>query len=277
MIKIKDLRFQYAGSDSFALDGVSLEIPRGKYVAILGHNGSGKSTFSKLIVGLYKPTFGSIEIDGIKMEKKNLNDIRKKVGIVFQNPENQFIGATVEDDIAFGLENISKSREEMQKIIQENSKKVNMHEFLTHEPSKLSGGQKQRVAIASILSLDPEVIIFDEVTSMLDPIGKEEVLKIIKDIQTKKDKTLISITHDMDEAIMADVVYVFSGGKLAAHGNPAEILNDKKICDLAKIDAPFIHKLSDELSGIGVKPTYDRDELVKQIASKKKSSGKKVG
>ena len=164
MIKVRNLKFKYQGANQYALDNVSIEIPKGSYVAILGHNGSGKSTFSKLISGLYKPTEGEIYIDGIMIKKNSLRDIRKKIGIIFQNPDNQFIGSTVEDDLAFGLENSNIDRNKMKEIIQALSMKVNMENFLDREPSSLSGGQKQRVAIASVLALNPEIIIFDEAT-----------------------------------------------------------------------------------------------------------------
>ncbi len=263
MIKVKDLQFKYQGSDRFALDGVNVEIPRGKYVAILGHNGSGKSTFSKLISGLYKPTFGEIYIDGIMIKKSSLREIRKKIGIIFQNPDNQFIGSTVEDDLAFGLENARVPKEQMNQTILELIKKVDMQDYLKREPSSLSGGQKQRVAIASVLALNPEIIIFDEVTSMLDPKGKQEVLEIIRQIQHSREKTLISITHDMDEAIMADYCIIFSGGKILASGNPKDLLNDKNILELSKIDSPFIYKISSKINGMS--PTYDIDELLEKI------------
>lgn len=263
MIKIKDLVFSYSGSDFNALDGINIEIPKGKYVAILGHNGSGKSTLSKLLVGLYKPTSGTIELDGTIISKKTLKEIRKKIGIVFQNPDNQFIGASVEDDIAFGLQNKQIKREEMHEKVKFYADKVGMIKHLNKEPQNLSGGQKQRVAIASTLALDPSIIIFDEVTSMLDPKGKREVIELIADIQRKKEKTLISITHDMDEAVMADFCLVFSQGKLIASGKPKDILKDKKITDIAKIDAPFIYRVSEAIKNI--KPTYDKNILVGEI------------
>lgn len=263
MIKVKDLKFKYQGANQYALDNVSVTIPRGSYVAILGHNGSGKSTFSKLISGLYKPTSGEIYIDGIMIKKNSLRDIRKKIGIIFQNPDNQFIGSTVEDDLAFGLENANVDREKMKKIIQDLAAKVDMENFLDREPNSLSGGQKQRVAIASVLALDPEIIIFDEATSMLDPKGKEDVLKIIKDIQKTREKTLISITHDMDEAIMADHCIVFSKGKIIAFDESKNILNNSKIIEESKIDSPFIYKISSKIDGI--KPTYDIEELLENI------------
>lgn len=263
MIKIEKLKFKYQGSEKFALDDVSLTIPRGKYVAILGHNGSGKSTLSKLISGLYKPTFGEIIVDGIKIKKSSLNLLRQKIGIIFQNPDNQFIGSTVEDDIAFGLENKMVNPKDMKAIIDELSEKVGMKEYLKREPQNLSGGQKQRVAIASVLALNPEIIIFDEVTSMLDPKGKEDVLSLIREIQSTREKTLISITHDMDEAILADYCLVFSGGKLIAEGNPGNILNNKEIIKIAKIDSPFIYKLSSLIDGM--EPTYDKERFLEDL------------
>ena len=263
MIKVKNLQFKYQGSNKYALNNINVELPRGKYIAILGHNGSGKSTFSKLISGLYKPTKGEIYIDDIMIKKSSLREIRNKIGIIFQNPDNQFIGSTVEDDLAFGLENANISQHEMKKIIKDLLKMVGMEKFIDREPNTLSGGQKQRVAIASVLALNPEIIIFDEVTSMLDPKGKEDVLQIIKNIQQTREKTLISITHDMDEAIMADYCLIFSHGKVIAYGNPKELLNNKKILEESKIDSPFIYKISSRLKNI--EPTYDINELLEKI------------
>ncbi|WP_406614875.1 energy-coupling factor transporter ATPase [Mycoplasmopsis hyopharyngis] len=263
MIKITDLVFKYPGNTTNALDGISLEIPEGKYVAILGHNGSGKSTFSKLLVALYKPLSGKIEIDGIQIQKSTIKEIRKKIGIIFQNPDNQFIGASVEDDIAFGLENQRIPQKDMKKIIDELAANVGMSDYLDKEPQYLSGGQKQRVAIASVLALNPKIIIFDEVTSMLDPVGKRKILEIIHKIQREQNKTLISITHDMDEAILADYCIVFYKGKILATGSPKEILKDKEIIEKAKIDSPFIFKLSQALNGI--EATYEEQELIEQL------------
>ncbi|OYD27111.1 energy-coupling factor transport system ATP-binding protein [Mycoplasma testudineum] len=263
MIKVKDLVFTYSGAKRNALDGINLEIPKGKYVALLGHNGSGKSTFGKLLVGLYKAASGSIVIDGVEVRSSTKDIIHSKIGIVFQNPDNQFIGGTVEDDIAFGLENKQMKPKEISETINTLSKQVGMYEYLQREPISLSGGQKQRVAIASVLALNPEVIIFDEVTSMLDPKGKQSVLKLIREIQKQREKTLISITHDMDEAIQADHLIVFSDGKLVAQGSPKEILNNKEIIELAKIDSPFIYKLSEHINGI--QPTYNEEELLEEL------------
>ncbi|MBN0919470.1 energy-coupling factor transporter ATPase [[Mycoplasma] gypis] len=263
MIKIKDLYYKYPDSETYALQGINLEIKKGHYIGILGHNGSGKSTLSKLISAIYKATEGQIWIDDILYSKENLSKIRNKIGIVFQNPDNQFIGATVEDDIAFGLENKLITREKMREKIEEYTKLVSMSDALDREPQNLSGGQKQRVAIASTLALDPDVIIFDEVTSMLDPKGKHEVLEIIHNLHKTTEKTLISVTHDMDEAILADELFVFSGGKLIASGSPKDILNNKEIVEIAKIDSPFIYKLSEMVDG--VEPTYNEEELIEAI------------
>ncbi|QGZ97408.1 energy-coupling factor transporter ATPase [Mycoplasma sp. NEAQ87857] len=264
MIKVKNITFNYRPDEGEpALKNVSFEIKRGEYVAVLGHNGSGKSTLSKVLVALLKPQSGSLEIDGIKYQKTNLRKIRKKIGIIFQNPDNQFVGSSVEDDIAFGLENRQVPQSEMRDKIVEFATKVDMQDYLEREPEHLSGGQKQRVAIASVLALDPEVIIFDEITSMLDPKGKSSVIKIIQEIQRNKNKTLISITHDMDEAILADKCLVFSKGELVAAGSPKEILNNKEIIELAKIDSPFIYKLSEKINA--VTPTYNKKELINEI------------
>ncbi|WP_322900405.1 energy-coupling factor transporter ATPase [Mycoplasmopsis felis] len=268
MIEVKNIVFSYKpGTQKPALNNVSFTIKKGEYVAILGHNGSGKSTLSKVLVGLLKPQEGSIFIDNIEYHRSTLLEIRKKIGIIFQNPDNQFIGSSVEDDIAFGLENRKIPSNLMKDIILKCATRVGMEKHLEREPESLSGGQKQRVAIASILALNPDVIIFDEVTSMLDPKGKNDILNLIKEIRDNREKTLISITHNMDEAILADKCLVFSNGQLIADGSPHEILNNKEIIELAKIDSPFIYKLSENLKGIN--PTYNEQELIDQICKLK--------
>lgn len=266
MIEVRNLSFSYPHTKHLVLKNVSFRIKKGSYVAVLGHNGSGKSTLSKLFLNTYSPTSGSILIDGTPQENRSL--IKHKIGVVFQNPDNQFIGCTVEDDIAFGLENRMVDPREIKKIVYKISKKVNMERFLEWEPQNLSGGQKQRVAIASVLALDPEIILFDEVTSMLDPLGKQEVLKIIEELKNSKNKTLISITHDMNEAILADWVLVFANGELIAQGPPQEILNKIEIIKKAKIDKPFIYKISELISGMT--PSYELQDILKHIKKHRK-------
>lgn len=267
MIELKNVTFGYNSSLPPVLKDVSFKIESGQYVAILGHNGSGKSTLSKIMSALIKPNSGSVSVDGIEYSRENKKKIREKVGIIFQNPDSQFIGSTVEDDIAFGLENNQIPTIEMRSLVEKYAEKVGMIKFLDREPEFLSGGQKQRVAIASVLALNPEIIIFDEVTSMLDPKGKSMVLQIIKELQATRKKTLISITHDMDEAILADYCLVFSQGQLIAQGSPKEILSNNHIIELAKIDSPFIFKLSQKLNG--VEPTYNEKELINQLCKLK--------
>ncbi|MGX9339429.1 energy-coupling factor transporter ATPase [Mycoplasma sp. 1890] len=267
MIEIKKLCYKYPGAKKYALDNINFTIEDGQYVAILGHNGSGKSTFSKLLAAIYKASSGKIIIDGLEINSENLAEIRKKIGIVYQNPDNQFIGATVEDDIAFALENKKMSYDEMNVIVKKYANEVGMGNFLDREPQNLSGGQKQRVAIASTLALDPKIIIFDEITSMLDPRGRNDIYKIIHDLHSNTNKTLISITHDMDEALLADKLIVFSGGHVIAQGKPIEILNNKQIIEIAKIDSPFIYKLSEMIHGI--EPTYDDKKLLETLCKLK--------
>ena len=261
-IEVKNLCFSYE-KDVPVLKNISFSVNKGEYVTLIGHNGSGKSTLSKLLCYLLEANSGTITVFGKVLNDENIKDIRKSIGIVFQNPDNQFIGSTVESDIAFGLENRNFSREEMRDLINKYSSLVGMNDFLRRAPDELSGGQKQRVAIASVLALNPEIIIFDEATSMLDPKGKEDVLKIIKDIQKTREKTLISITHDMDEAIMAYYCIVFSKVKIIAFDESKNILNNSKIIEESKIDSPFIYKISSKIDGI--KPTYDIEELLENI------------
>lgn len=264
MIKVTNICFSYTNDmNQLALKDVSLTFEKGKYYAILGHNGSGKSTFSKIISGIARPQKGTVEVDSILLNKESLPKIRKKIGIIFQNPDNQFVGATVEDDIAFSLENINEDPKKMPKIIAELAQKVQMQSYLEREPQFLSGGQKQRVAIASVLALNPQIIIFDEITSMLDPKGKSDVVKILDDLRKDKTKTLISITHNMNEAILADEVVVFAKGQIIAKGDPKLILNNEEIIEKAKIDSPFIYKISKNLDFIS--PTYDENELLEQL------------
>lgn len=243
MIKINNLYFSYVKNE-YAIKDLNLDIPKGQFLTILGHNGSGKSTLSKLLVGLLMPDSGEIYVDNIKLSGDTLNDVRKKIGIVFQNPDNQFVGVTVAHDIAFGLENRRVPREEMLELVDKYIKKVDMSEFYKTEPQKLSGGQKQRVAIAGVLALNTDVIIFDESTSMLDPEGTLEIIELIKGL--KGNKTIISITHDMDFAKISDRIVVLNEGKLILDGTPEEVFSKTDLLKLAKLDIPFNLKLYNE-------------------------------
>jgi energy-coupling factor transport system ATP-binding protein len=234
MIEIKDLSFQY-NEKTDVLKDVSLTIEKGQWVSILGHNGSGKSTLSKLIIGLLKADKGDIIIDGITLTTDTVHDIRRKIGIVFQNPDNQFVGVTVEDDIAFGMENLCFDRKDIIERIGIYAKKVDMEMYLKKEPHNLSGGQKQRVAIAGILAMDTDIIIFDEATSMLDPQGRDNVLNYIEELN-KEGKTIITITHDMKEAVHSDKIIVLKEGKVLAAGKTVDILNDKKTLNASNLE-----------------------------------------
>ncbi|MEA4875282.1 energy-coupling factor transporter ATPase [Anaerorhabdus sp.] len=273
IITVKNLDFSY-DNETMAVHGVSFSIEKGSYTTIVGHNGSGKSTIAKLLLGLLEKKSGEIFIDDLPLTQENLQKIRSKIGIVFQNPDNQFIGSTVRDDIAFGLENHQVPQQEMDPIIDEFAKKVKMTEFLNSEPIKLSGGQKQRVAIAGVLAMKPEILIFDEATSMLDPQGKDEIKKVIHDLHEDSTITIISITHDIEEVAKSDDVIVMDKGKVVLTGKPEEILLKEKQLISMKLDIPFSLKLQKALkaNGIKIKETITMEGLVDELcqyASKK--------
>ncbi len=235
-IDIKNLFFSYNNKVN-VLEDVNLQINKGEWIGILGHNGSGKSTLAKTIVGLLEPKQGVITIDGLELKEDTAYEIRKKVGIVFQNPDNQFVGVTVRDDIAFGMENLCVEREEMLEKINFYAKKVKMSNFLDKEPGNLSGGQKQRVAIAGILAMQSEVLIFDEATSMLDPYSREELITYIQELN-KEGLTIIMITHDINEALLADKLLVMNKGKVYAYGKTEEIMKEKQIFVDSHLELP---------------------------------------
>lgn len=245
-IKVSGLSFSYDGKKD-VLSNVSFSIPKGCYTTIIGHNGSGKSTIAKLLIGLMSPKQGSIEILGQSLNEDSVYELRDHVGIVFQNPDNQFIGSTVADDIAFGLENHCLPQEQMQDIIEDVAERVGMLDFLNSEPTKLSGGQKQRVAIAGILAIEPEIIIFDESTSMLDPQGKASINEQIQKLHSEKDRTILSITHDMEEVAQSEYVIVLKDGKVVLTGSPMEIFAHEKELASMMLDIPFALKVSKEL------------------------------
>jgi ABC-type cobalt transport system, ATPase component len=263
---VKDLCFEYEENIP-TIQNVSFEINAGEYVAILGHNGSGKSTIAKLLIGLLEKKSGDIIVEGISLNEENLYDVRSHIGIVFQNPDNQFIGATVRDDIAFGLENKCVPQKDMEDIINYYAKEVNMYAFLDHEPSKLSGGQKQRVAIAGILAMQPDILILDESTSMLDPKGKTEVNALVKKIRQEKKMTVLSITHDIEEASKADRIILLNKGRIEAIGSPKEILSDANKLEELGLEAPFSFQLSKQLQKIGIDVSLyiDEKELVEEL------------
>ncbi len=265
-IEIKNLCFEY-DENLNTIDDVSFDVENGSYTVILGHNGSGKSTIAKLIIGLLEAKSGKIIVDGIELNDENVYKVRERVGIVFQNPDNQFIGATVRDDIAFGLENRCVPQSEMDGIINKYAQKVDMIDFLDHEPTKLSGGQKQRVAIAGILAMSPDIIILDEATSMLDPKGRREINALVKELNEETNMTVISISHDIEEAVNADHVVVLNNGKVVKDGTPEEILTDEALMYSLELDVPFAYKVSKKLAenGINVGLNLKEKELIEKL------------
>ena len=263
IIELENLTFRYQKNDERpALEDVSLKVYPGEWIAIIGHNGSGKSTLAKTINGLLAPESGEVQVGEYQLTEEHLWSIRRMVGMVFQNPDNQFVGATVEDDVAFGLENQGIPREEMVIRVQEALKQVRMNEFATREPARLSGGQKQRVAIAGVVALRPDIIILDEATSMLDPEGRAEVIATIKKIKEENNLTVLSITHDIDEAANANRILVMRQGKLIDEGTPGKIFSaGPKLIELG-LDLPFPERLKYSLQkrGIQVPEEYLTEE-----------------
>ena len=265
-LEIKNLTFSY-GDDRLVIDDISLSVEKGSFVAVLGHNGSGKSTLAKLIVGLLEKKSGQIFFNDEEMDKKSIKKLQSKTALVFQNPDNQFIGVTVEDDIAFGLENRCFPHDKMQEEINLFADSVNMLDYLKKEPINLSGGQKQRVALAGALILRPEILILDEATSMLDPKGKSTVRKVIDRIhQENPDLTIISITHDVDEALLADEVLILSKGKLVKSGAPKEVFRDREALLKLNLEVPFIYRFEEKLNQLGIKSNAESiDQLAEDI------------
>lgn len=262
IIEINQIEFSYQEEATPALKDISFSIKKGEWVAIVGHNGSGKSTLAKAINGLHLPQKGTVTVGGMTLSEESVWDVRRMVGMVFQNPDNQFVGATVEDDVAFGLENQGIERSEMQRRVQDALEKVKMQEFATREPARLSGGQKQRVAIAGVVALRPDIIILDEATSMLDPEGRDDVIATIRKIKEESDLTVISITHDIDEAASANRILVMRDGELYQEGSPDEIFSAGPELVSLGLDLPFPEKLKSALKdrGINVPANYLDEE-----------------
>ena len=269
VISIKNIHFHYHDDDKReALSDVSIDVYPGEWLAIIGHNGSGKSTLAKMMNGLLEPNEGSIYIDGQLLTEETVYEARRKVGMVFQNPDNQFVGTTVEDDIAFGLENIGMPREEMIQKINSSLEMVRMTPFKDKEPARLSGGQKQRVAIAGMIALAPKVVILDEATSMLDPQGRFEVISTIQKLHKEKGITVISITHDLEEAASADRVLLMESGKVNRIGTPSDIFEMGTALVEKGLDVPFSEKLKAVLKekGLNVPNEYlDEEGLVEWL------------
>lgn len=263
IIELGKINYKYQPDDPRpALKDISFTIKQGEWIAIIGHNGSGKSTLAKTINGLLLPESGIVKVDNQTLNEENIWSIRRMVGMVFQNPDNQFVGSTVEDDVAFGLENQGIPREEMVIRVQDALEKVRMIDFAKREPARLSGGQKQRVAIAGVVALRPDIIILDEATSMLDPEGREEVISTIKKIKDESNLTVISITHDIDEAANANRILVMKQGELVNEGTPEQIFSAGPELINLGLDLPFPEKLKSALKqrGIDVPSEYMTEE-----------------
>ena len=267
MIELKNVSFRYDKTvEEYQIDRVSFHVKQGEWLSIVGHNGSGKSTVVRLIDGLLEAESGEIYIDGKKLTRETIWEIRSKIGIVFQNPDNQFVGATVEDDVAFGLENQGIPREEMFQRVEKAIEQVGMLEFKDREPSRLSGGQKQRVAIAGIIALRPTIIILDEATSMLDPEGREDLMAVMRELQKKFQLTIISITHDLTEIALSDRTLVFQKGKLESSMTPRELFSRNDLNEIG-LDKPFSKQVQESLSShFPLKQDYlTESELLDQL------------
>ncbi|NEU32492.1 energy-coupling factor transporter ATPase [bacterium LRH843] len=268
LIELDDVCFQYEGSTELALDRIELAIHEGEWVSLVGRNGSGKSTFGRLLNGLLLPTNGSVSVNGLSTtDEEAVWEIRKKVGMVFQNPDHQFVATTVRDDIAFGLENIGLPRDEMEMRIDKYAALIGVASLLDTEPHRLSGGQKQRVAIAGTMAMEPSIIVFDEATSMLDPIGRNEVLATMKMLH-ERGSTIISITHDMDEAVLGNRVIVFVQGKMLVDGNPADVFSNENLLAKAGLVPPFSAKMQRLLRMRGIslqKQCLTEEELISEL------------
>ena len=251
IIEVKDLKYKYdEADDHYTLNGVSFHVKQGEWLSIIGHNGSGKSTTVRLIDGLLEAESGEIIINGDKLTVDNVWEKRRQIGMVFQNPDNQFVGATVEDDVAFGLENQGIPLVEMRERVKQALDLVGMSEFKSREPARLSGGQKQRVAIAGVVALRPNIIILDEATSMLDPEGRLDLIRTVKNIKDRYNMTVISITHDLDEVALSDRVIVMKEGQVESISRPEELFLRTDLLDL-DLDQPFTTNLAEQLRQVG--------------------------
>lgn len=268
IIEVKNLSYRYDHkSEDYILKDVSFHVKQGEWLSIVGHNGSGKSTTVRLIDGLLEAESGDIIISGDKLTADNVWEKRRQIGMVFQNPDNQFVGATVEDDVAFGLENQGMDYSMMVKRVHEALELVGMQDFKEREPARLSGGQKQRVAIAGVVALQPDIIILDEATSMLDPEGRLELIRTVKEIKDKNHLTVISITHDLDEISLSDRVLVMKNGQVESTATPRELFSRPDLEDLG-LDQPFVNQVKAAMiqTGLTLPETYlTEKELQEQL------------
>lgn len=277
IIKIKDVIYEYLKRNEQgeveesvqAVNGVTIDIEQGEFVAILGHNGSGKSTLAKHLNAILKPTSGTIYVKEMDTkDDSHLLDIRQTTGMVFQNPDNQIIGTVVEEDVAFGPENLGVPTKEIWERVLKSLEAVNMTAYREHSPNKLSGGQKQRIAIAGVVAMEPECIVLDEPTAMLDPIGRKDVIEAVHELNREKKITIILITHNMNEVIDADKVYVMAHGKVVLKGSPREIFREVETMKSYGLEVPASTELAYQLKKAGVNIRTDiltKEELVEQL------------
>lgn len=277
LVEVEHLKFTYSDAKKPVLSDVSFMLPRGQWTSLIGHNGSGKSTITRLLDGLISPDddHSQIVVDGIKLSPDTLWQVRDKIGIVFQNPDNQFVGATVEDDVAFGLENRQVPLPDMKKKVAWSLAQVGMSDYAGSEPQLLSGGQKQRVAMAGIIALQPQLIILDEATSMLDPAGRKQLLNLVRQLQQKEHLTVLAVTHDLNEANSADQVLVLSGGQIQAAGKPATIFADSEQINKLGLELPFVYQIKAALAEQGINIAREIDNEEKLVSALCRLNSKK--
>ena len=266
-ITVKDVNFSYDKKNN-ALKNVNFSVEKGEYIAVIGHNGSGKSTLARLLNGLLKPDSGEIVVDGFTVgDKKTLFEVRKRVGVVFQNPDNQLVASIVEDDVAFGPENLGIAREEIKERIDFALNAVGMEQFRKSTPTRLSGGQKQRIAIAGVLALKPDVLILDESTAMLDPKGRKEVLSVVKKLNKEQGVTVIAITHYMEEVIDANRVIVMDDGEIVMQGTPSEIFAQGEKIKKIGLELPLATYVAEKLlqKGVDLGRVLTEQDLVEEL------------
>lgn len=269
LVEVKHLKFTYSDANAPVLTDVSFTLPRGRWSALIGPNGSGKSTITRLLDGLINPDDGNskIVIDGLSLKPDTLWQIKDKIGIVFQNPDNQFVGATVEDDVAFGLENRQIPLPAMKKQVAWALAQVGMSAYAGSEPQLLSGGQKQRVAMAGIIALQPQLIILDEATSMLDPAGRKQLLGLVRQLQRKEELTVLAVTHDLNEANTADQVLVLNKGQILAQDKPAAIFADGEQITRLGLELPFVYQVKAALAKRGLNIAREIDNEAKLVSA----------